>query len=677
MRWIGAGLLVFMLACKGGGDDECRAGEMRCGGTCVDTSSNPDHCGACNEACTGEEVCAAGACMAGCPGAQMECDRACVSTDSDPRHCGGCGIECGASETCTGGMCMGDEGCGAAEQMCGAECVSTDTDEDHCGRCDNACGDDQTCVGGTCRDPSPPPPVTCDPPIAPEDTSSPDTVVGTGTPESCTYDALAAAVASGGVITFDCGGAATIDVTAALQLRTDVDTIIDGAGDITLDGGSESDRQTRIFEFHSPDYRVTETRVVLQGLTMQNAEAPATDFTPQDAGNPQCAWGYKDGEGGAIRIRDGVLHIIDCVFRNNRAAPTGPDTGGGAIYALGALEVVVVGSSFIGNEGSNGGAVGLLQTDGVFYNTLFEGNRATGMGQNFGGASGCPPFNHAEQGGAGGNSGAVGIDGDSVEDIDFCGVTFRNNQANELGTVSRTPNAHRGISTFNRCLFDGNFAGDGGGAIWMQDMQFEMYSSAVVGNSSDGLGGGVRIDQGPHGSTIVIENTTFQGNVANGALGGALVFSGEGLVRNCTFAENEAAGGEGFFGAAIVSHGAESQGLQVRNTIFWNNIDDHQWTPMTCSVGNPGTPVPLPGDANIQWPMIRNGDAMVEDNLCTVGTSFADAMLEALGDNGGPTPTMAVPSGSPAIGIGTDCPSTDQRGEPRDTANCAAGALQP
>ncbi|MGZ3441976.1 MAG: hypothetical protein ACXVDD_20800, partial [Polyangia bacterium] len=38
-----------------------------------------------------------------------------------------------------------------------------------------------------------------------EDVSSPTTVIGTGTPASCTGDAFVAAVANGGVITFDCG----------------------------------------------------------------------------------------------------------------------------------------------------------------------------------------------------------------------------------------------------------------------------------------------------------------------------------------------------------------------------------------------------------------------------------------------------------------------------------------
>jgi len=522
-----------------------------------------------------------------------------------------------------------------------------------------------------------PPPATCDAPISAEDTSSPDAVVGDGSAASCTHEALAAAVAGGGVITFNCGGEATIDVTSAYELRIDVDTIIDGGGMVTLDAGRSGGRQTRIFEFNSPDYRATTTRVVLQGLTLQNAEAPTGDFTPENPSNPECAWGYRDGEGGAVRVRDGRLHVIDCVFRNNHAAPTGPDTGGGAIYALGALNVTIVGSTFIGNEGSNSGAVGILQSDIVVYNTVFEDNRATGTGQNFGGASGCPAFNHAEQGGAGGNGGAIAIDGGSVETVEFCGATFRNNRGNELGTIFRTPNSMRGRSTFNFCLFEGNHAGDGGGALWMQDMTFEMFHSAILGNTSDGLGGGLRIDQGPHGSTVRIENTTIAGNVATGALGGGLVFSGEGTIQNCTFAENEAAGGEGFFGAAIVATGPASSGLQVHNTIFWNNRDDHEWTPMTCLIGNPGSPSTLPGDNNVQWPRLRNGPAMNEDDPCTAGILWQDAMLTALADNGGPTPTMLPASGSVVIGLGASCPDTDQRGMPRPTSGCAAGAVEP
>jgi hypothetical protein len=38
-----------------------------------------------------------------------------------------------------------------------------------------------------------------------EDTTNPDHVIGDGTPESCTSEAVVDTVALGGVITFDCG----------------------------------------------------------------------------------------------------------------------------------------------------------------------------------------------------------------------------------------------------------------------------------------------------------------------------------------------------------------------------------------------------------------------------------------------------------------------------------------
>ena len=65
------------------------------------------------------------------------------------------------------------------------------------------------------------------------------------------------------------------------------------------------------------------------------------------------------------------------------------------------------------------------------------------MGQNFV-EPGCPNFNHDEQGGAGGNAGAVVFDGlnDEGNPYVICGSVFRNNAANELGgALFRTPNA--------------------------------------------------------------------------------------------------------------------------------------------------------------------------------------------------------------------------------------------
>lgn len=55
-----------------------------------------------------------------------------------------------------------------------------------------------------------------------------------------------------------------------------------------------------------------------------------------------------------------------------------------------------------------------------------------------------------------------------------------------------------------------------------------------------------------------------------------------------------------------------------------------------------------------------------------------DPLLGPLGNHGGPTPTMALRPGSPALHLGTACPLTDQRGRrrPHAPAHCDAGAYE-
>ncbi|HEY3234869.1 MAG TPA: hypothetical protein VGJ84_09125 [Polyangiaceae bacterium] len=116
----------------------------------------------------------------------------------------------------------------------------------------------------------------------PADTSSPTTVVGAGTENSCTFAALNAAVATGGVITFDCGSSAvTIPVTATLNVPTDKDTVIDGNRSITLDGQS----QVRILSFDSPNWQNNEHRLTLQHIALTNGKATPTESYSVRAGD--------------------------------------------------------------------------------------------------------------------------------------------------------------------------------------------------------------------------------------------------------------------------------------------------------------------------------------------------------------------------------------------------------
>ena len=72
-----------------------------------------------------------------------------------------------------------------------------------------------------------------------ENTTQPDHVIGNGTPASCTSAAVVAAVARGGIITFNCGpDPLTITMTATAKVfnNTGPKIVLDGGGKVTLSG---------------------------------------------------------------------------------------------------------------------------------------------------------------------------------------------------------------------------------------------------------------------------------------------------------------------------------------------------------------------------------------------------------------------------------------------------------
>jgi len=282
----------------------------------------------------------------------------------------------------------------------------------------------------------------------PVDTSHPTTVVGTGTPASCTFAALAAAVTQGGIITFNCGpGVVTIPVTASLTPPTSnayanqppINTVIDGGNRITLDGGNA----VRLISWiHSGSWRVNKDTLTLQHISLINGRAIPTDAIPAcapDGGisNMACSQGWDDGQGGALYMQDGLLRVIDVTFANNQAALLGPDTGGGALYLYGTGQPAYVAqSTFQNNTASNAGAIGMLWAGAFIFNSLFEGNSAVGTGANNNDPSQCTCINNGQnQIGSGGNGGAIYKDGADGVNLTICGTLIRNNSANEFGAA--------------------------------------------------------------------------------------------------------------------------------------------------------------------------------------------------------------------------------------------------
>jgi len=259
----------------------------------------------------------------------------------------------------------------------------------------------------------------------PVDTSHPTTVVGTGTASSCTFAKLQAAVTTGGIITFDCGSApATIAVTTQLDVPITTNTVIDGGNKITLDGGDA----VRILSFDSPNWVNNDNRLTLQHITLVHGKTTPTQMIPQ-APAP-CSQGWDDGQGGAVYMRDGNLTVIDAIFAFNKAAPLGPDTGGGAIYVQGSkYGMLIVSSTFTNNAGANCGAVGGLWSELDVYDSLVTNNTATGHDANNNDPTKCSAMNNGQNEiGSGGNGGALYSDGNS-RNITLCGDDVSDNAA--------------------------------------------------------------------------------------------------------------------------------------------------------------------------------------------------------------------------------------------------------
>jgi hypothetical protein len=510
----------------------------------------------------------------------------------------------------------------------------------------------------------PMPAAICTPPITPVDTSKPNTVVGTGTPASCTESALSSALTTGGTVTFDCGPSpATITVTKTIELPYTKDTVIDGGGKITIDGGDS----VRILDWDSPNYRATMYSLTLQNITF--AHAKATGTLPYASAPAPCSSGYYDGAGGALQMRDGVLHVINSVFLDNEAEKLGPDVGGGAIYLNGCLEGIVTGSTFLNNSASNAGAIGSLNSQLDVYNSTFEGNSALGFGANSNNMMMCSVMatNGQYQVGSGGNGGAITMDGGSDGMHTFCGNTFKNNSGGMQalgGAMFRTPDGAQQTTIIDRCLFDSN-TGDSAGAAYFHNSALTITASTFASNVGQGTGT-IQAD----GTVFNFTNVTFYGNQSSMSVGATLsLFNSSsmsgGTLLNCTFANNTCTA-TNMFAAAIFG----SPNLDIQNTIFDDNTAQNPGAPMQCQVGT------VTGSGDLQWPVDHTSGGAA-DALCTPGIyEGSDPDLGPLGGHGGPIPTMVPSASSPAQGRGTSCPSTDARGKPRSASSCTSGAVE-
>jgi hypothetical protein len=463
----------------------------------------------------------------------------------------------------------------------------------------------------------------------------------------------------GGRLSFDVGFA-TIVLTQGVLANITTNCIIDGGDAVTVSGNDAS----RVF-------------IVNAGATLT-----LNNITISHGNN-------ASGDGGAIR-NDGVLNINHCKFLANQTASS---WSGGAILSLGPLNIT--NSEFASNQAGNAGAIyprfsGAVTT---ITSSNFHDNTTTNQTNGWGGAlllwDGAPVTvdyssfsnNSALQGGAfyvfansslnvnhstvSGNSG-VGTSGTTG----FGGA----GGAGNLGFGGGIYNA--GTATLTNCTVSGNTAGGGRGGV-------TNFSQAVGGRGGDGLGGGIY-----NLGIATLTNCTFFGNSATGGSGGTSLDGTGGLggtgqgggmnnngtltLGSCTVSANSAiAGGAGFGvdgdgqvggaqGGGILQN--NTGGNSLRNDLIAGNAATNNGLDLVGAFTSQGFNLIGKSDGSSGFTNGLNHDL--------VGTVAAplDPMLGALQDNGGPTATVALLSGSPAINAGTasGAPVKDQRGLARN-----------
>ncbi len=283
------------------------------------------------------------------------------------------------------------------------------------------------------------------------------------------------------------------------------------------------------------------------------------------------------------------------------------------------------------------------------------------------------------------------IDGISVE---ISGVTIQGGLAGDADGGGGIRAVGDAFVTLSNVTVAGN-EGFNGGGIFNVGPVLTLNGSTVSGNTARQDGGGIANNPG----TVTLSNSTVSGNTAVRDGGGIL---NAGAKSPTTLSLNESAvtanigvlGGGIYNGSSlfltnvtISSNLANSNGAGLHNTANGSATVNHATIAQNTAIGVGGG-IYNEGTATVKNTIVSGNGTRVGNNCSGAITSAgnnifypggcgptlpsditdADPLLENLADNGGPTKTMALLAGSPAIDKGSDdCPppATDQRGVAR------------
>ena len=339
--------------------------------------------------------------------------------------------------------------------------------------------------------------------------------------------------------------------------------------------------------------------------------------------------------GGGI-YSDGKLTLASCTISGNVAGfetplPSGhsvePGSGGG-IYNT-ATATLTMSDCTVSNNTNRGNGAGI---DNLGTATLsrcsLSGNKS--------------PIDIA---GFATGGGGISNDGASSH-LTMADCTLSGNVATFGGGIGNI-----GTATVTRCTLSGNSAGYGGGienigGITITDCTLSGNASTgpLLSNSVNG-GGGIN-----NFGTATLVNCTIAGNSAV-AYGGAISNVGTLSLSSCTLSGNSSPNG-GTIYSAEASNSKAPPRVTLSNTIL--------------NAGAQGANLVNKGST-----ITSKGYNLSSDNgggfLTATGDKInTDPKLGALANNGGPTQTLALLAGSPALDMGnpntTGLPANDQRG---------------
>jgi hypothetical protein len=455
----------------------------------------------------------------------------------------------------------------------------------------------------------------------------------------------------------------TINLSSLGQITIDKNLTINGPGanQLTIRAfdptpATKNGDGSRVFLVRDAD-DVATNNVAISGLTL----------TGGDSGT----------YGGAIDNFE-ALSVSDCTLTGNFAVD------GGAIRSQESLSMI--GSTISGNSASNNGG-GIYNQDYLTIgNSTINGNMAGNDGGGIVSIGGLTISGSAiSDNTAGGNGGGIysfsGTVGPitSVTDSTVSG----NSAAGHGGGVFNAV----GLTTINNSTIGDNHAdGDGGGIHLEPDGEVTIFASTIRDNTADdgggirsngnlaldsstlsgnmaGAGGGIFSNTdlaGMHTTSVV--NSTISGNTAAAVGGGIYNIDGLTIIRHSTIADNTAPVDKG---SGLASFGDAYTRTEIRSTIIAANTNSDV---DLVDLGGP----PVNSIQSNNFNLIGTGNILAAFNLPGDQPGVLNPMLGPLADNGGPTMTHALLTGSPAIDMGDlaamagvgDTPPNDQRGAP-------------